>query len=281
MSDAVSRFRWPVATQPVVRAGGRFPMVAHNAALVYRSPATVALHLYSYTAKLWIGARTVRLQPGDFTLTPANAESRYDLEAPGHHLCVHFEAQPAGRDSFALPVHWRPGPHGQRLTERVQEVIHLWTLGQGPGADAALARRAAGTALQSVLLWIAVTVGGRRALAAPTRVDAVLEEVRHHLDEHYRVPLDVPALARRVGVSQNYLSRQFRAKHGMTMQRYVLGRRVELARHLLAVTPLPLKAIAVEAGLGNPQYFHRQFRRATGRGPAEERKRVTSIPMSG
>ena len=102
--------------------------------------------------------------------------------------------------------------------------------------------------------------------------DAALDEVRRQLDEHGREPLDVPALARRAGVSQNHLSRRFRARHGMTLQRYLLGRRIELARHLLAVTRLPLKAVAIEAGLGNPQYFHRQFRRATGHSPSEERK---------
>lgn len=280
MPHAVSSFRWPVSAVPVVRAGGRFPMLAHNPGLEYRSPQTVAVHLNYYTGKFWLGKRAMRLQPGDFTLTPARMASHYDLDAPGHHLCIHFEAQPPGREAFALPLHWRPGPHEQRLAEHFQEAIHLFTLGQGQGPAATLARRAAGTELQSLLLWIAVTVGERRTLAAPTRVDKVLDDVRRSLDEHYREPLDVPALAKRVGVSQNYLSRQFRTQHGMTMQRYVMGRRIELARHLLAVTSMPLKAIAVEAGLSNPQYFHRQFRRATGRGPAEERRRVTSIPMS-
>ncbi|MDB6168801.1 MAG: putative AraC family transcriptional regulator [Verrucomicrobia bacterium] len=223
---------------------------------------------------MWLGRRLVRLQPGDFTLTPARLKSNYDLDEAGHHLCIHFETLAARRFPLRLPLHWRPGPHAQWLGERLQEIIHLFRLGDGTSREAKLARHAAGAALQGMLLWLAVTVGPRQtaAVAAPTRVDGALDDVRRHLDEHYRRPLDVPALARQVGVSQNHLARRFRARHGMTLQRYVLGRRIELARHLLAATRLPLKAVAIEAGLGNPQYFHRQFQRATGHNPSEERR---------
>ncbi len=249
-------------------------MVAHNPGLVYVSPATVALHLHDYTGNLRLGRRLVRLQPGDFTLTPALLPSTYDLEAAGYHLCLHCEALPASQVALRLPLHWRPGPHGRWLSERMQEIIHLLRLGEGEGVETGLAQEAAGTALQSLLLWIAVTVGARRRTlaAVATRVDGALEAVRRWLDEHYREPLDVPALARQVGVSQNHLSRRFRARHGMTLQRYVLGRRVEFARHLLAATQMPLKAVASEAGLGNPQYFHRQFVLATGHSPSEARE---------
>ena len=248
-------------------------MPAHNPGLVYVSSETIALHLHNYAGKMWLGSRLVRLQPGDFTLTPARLPSNYDLDEAGHHVCIHFDA---GRKvgSLHLPLHWRPGPHAQWLSERLQEIIHLFRLGSGRGPEAALARLAAGTALQGLLLWIVVMIGSRRPAtgSVPTRVDDALDRVRRHLDEHYRRPLDVPALAKQVGVSQNHLARRFRARHGMTLQRYVLGRRIELARHLLAATRLPLKTVAIESGLGNPQYFHRQFRRATGHSPSEERK---------
>jgi AraC-like DNA-binding protein len=247
-------------------------MPAHNPGLVYLSE-TVALHVHGYAGKMWLDRRRVRLQPGDFTLTPARMRSHYDLDAAGHHLCLHFAPLPVKAGALRLPLHWRPGPHVQRLNERLQEIIHLLHQSAGDTAGSRLAHQAAGTALQALLLWLAVTVGPGRpvALAAPTRVDGALDEVRRILDEHYREPLRIPELARRAGVSQNHLARRFRARHGMTLQRYVLGRRVELARHLLATTQLPLKAVAVESGLGNPQYFHRQFRRATGHSPSEER----------
>ncbi len=274
MAYSVYSLSWPRAAVPVLRNGGRFPMQEHNPGLVYVAPATVALHLHDYTGRLWLGRRLVRLQPGDFTLTPAQMPSHYDLDRAGHHLCVVFESLPAGPAPVRLPLHWRPGPRGRWLGERLQEVIHLHRLGRGEGSDSAVARVAAAVTLQSLLLAIAVAVGARpetAVAAAPTRVDGVLEQVRQHLDGHYREPLDVPAMARGAGVSQNHLSRRFRARHGLTLQRYVLGRRIELARHLLTTTRMPIKAVAIEAGLGNPQYFHRQFVQTVGHSPSRER----------
>lgn len=264
---------WPRQTVPVIRSSGRFPMVARNAGLVYTSPQTVALHLHDYTGSMWLGRSRVTLRPGDFTLTPAGMASNYDLEAPGHHLCVHFEAVAAGGDTMRLPLHWRPETHGRWLSDRLWDIIHFCRQGDTP--EARLSRAAAGCALQSLLLWLAATTAGRTGRRRQRgRVDADLGKVRRHLDEQFRSPLDVPALARRFGVSQNHLARRFRAQHGMTLQRYVLSRRIEFARHLLNVTRLPLKAVAIESGLGNPQYFHRQFRLITGHSPSEERARA-------
>jgi len=169
----------------------------------------------------------------------------------------------------------------------LQEIIHLRRLADGETTEAKRARVAAGTALHGLLLTMAVMVGAHpqpSSDAKPTRLDGAVDAARQWLDEHYREAVEVPALARKFGVSQNHLSRRFRAQHGMTLQRYVLGRRIELARHLLAHTQMPLKAVAIEAALGNPQYFHRQFVAATGRSPSEERERAGSsagVPLAG
>lgn len=229
----------------------------------------MALHLHDYAGKLWIGRRLIRLEPGDFTLTPAGVVSRYDLEAPGDHLCVHVENVPSSKSAMKLPLHWRPGVHQRRLSEQMQTIIDLRR--RAEGGESNLPKLAAGTALQSLLLWVAVMAGNAESERMTGKVDDTLNRVREHLDEHFREALDVPSLARRFEVSQNYLARRFRERHGMTMQTYLLNRRVELARHLLTMTRLPIKAVAIESGLGNPQYFHRQFRLVTGRSPSEER----------
>lgn len=106
---------WPRSIVPVLRAAGRFPMVAHNPERVYLAPSTVALHLHHYTGRLWLGDRAMNLEPGDFTLTPAQLPSRYDLEEAGTHLCVHFDDVSATTAAavVALPWHWRPGPQAR------------------------------------------------------------------------------------------------------------------------------------------------------------------------
>ncbi|MFI5356707.1 MAG: helix-turn-helix domain-containing protein [Opitutales bacterium] len=281
MALSTEVLRWPRRALPVIRSCGRFPMTAHNATLVYVSPRTIALHLHDYTGTMWLGSRPVRLQPGDFTLTPARLPSNYDLDLAGTHVCVHFTARPPGKEAVMLPLHWRPGTRGRWLTERLLEIIRLQR--DAGEAHRALAEPAAGYALQSLLLELALVAATSRpgTAAARTRVDLSLEKVRRHLDEHYREPLDVPDLARQCDVSQNYLAQRFRARHGLTIQRYLLGRRIELAEHLLRFTRLPLKVVAVEAGLGNAQYFHRQFRRATGTSPSSVRAQALAAVRNG
>jgi AraC-like DNA-binding protein len=275
MPSATLQMNWPRVAVPVICSSGRFPMVAHDVGLVYNHPRTMALHLHDYAGSMWLGRRKVTLRPGDFTLTPAGMLTRYDLDATGHHLCVHVDALETTGEMMRLPLHWRPDTHERWLSERLWDIIHLYRRGETTAA--VLARQAAGNALQSLLLWLAATIAdGTTRRRKPGRVDGDLGKVRRHLDEHFREPLDVPALARRFGVSQNYLARRFRGNHGLTLQRYILSRRIEFARHLLNVTRMPLKAVAIESGLSNPQYFHRQFRLATGRSPSEERAQAAA-----
>lgn len=266
--------KWPKMAVPVVRSGGTFPMKARNQGLVYRSAATMAIHLHNYAGTLWLGGKAVALQPGDFTLTPAGLSSHYDLDAPGYHLCMHVETLPAGRAALTLPLHWRTGSQARRVQERMQDVIQLYRTHLEAGADAGLAKLAAGAALQSLLIWVALIAARRQPLRVHPagRVEGAMERVRRYLDDHYRESIRVPLLAKNAGVSQNYLARRFREEQGMTLQRYLLGRRIDLARHLLAFTDMPVKAVAIDAGLGNPQYFHRQFVRAVGHSPSRERE---------
>ena len=249
-------------------------MITHNAPLQYITPQTTALHLHDYAGKMWIGNRLIRLRPGDITLTPAGIISRYDLDTPGDHYCVHFEPEEGERSAVNLPLHWRPGVHERRLREQLQGIIDLRRQVEWTRSD--LPRLAAGTALQSLLLWVVITASNSMGEPTSSKVGDKLDQVRRHLDEHFHENVNVATLARRFEVSQNYLARHFKERHGMTMQRYLLRNRVELARHLLTATQMPIKAVAIESGLSNPQYFHRQFRSVTGRSPSEERVLATT-----
>lgn len=271
MTSRAAYLFWPLAGRPAILTCGHFPMVAHNATLEYCTPQSTALHLHQYAGVMWLGDRRIRLRPGDLTLTPAGMPSRYDLPRPGQHFCVHFQAEAASGAVARLPLYWRPGAHGRWLSERLEEMTALQR--QGETAGAALARAAAGTLLQGLLLWLALQTrpaGGKEG-GRVSRVDANLEPVRSYLDAHQREPVSLPTLAKRFGISQNYLARRFRQRHGMTIQRYLLSRRIDHARHLLVATDLSLKAVAIEAGFGNPQYFHRQFVRMVGHNPSRER----------
>ena len=119
------------------------------------------------------------------------------------------------------------------------------------------------------MLWLAARV--QRPAVVSTRAsqaERALARAEEYLDRRLAQPLSVPRLAEVVGLSQSHLARCFRARHGVTIPRYLLTRRVELAQQLLITTDLSIREIGRRVGWPDPQRFNKQFRRITGRSPS-------------
>ena len=80
-------------------------------------------------------------------------------------------------------------------------------------------------------------------------------------------PLDVPALARRGGVSERSFYRKFTDATGKTPAHFVESLRLDAARTLLAMG-LPLKAIAGKVGLNSSARLGHAFERRFGMAPS-------------
>src|SRR6185295_4887236 len=104
--------------------------------------------------------------------------------------------------------------------------------------------------------------------------DFAIEEAAAWLDAHPAEELRVAALARRVGLSQNYLARRFRERFDRTLPGYFLERRIALARQMLLATELSVKEVAARVGISDAQYFNKQFRRFSGESPSACRERL-------
>jgi AraC-like DNA-binding protein len=74
-------------------------------------------------------------------------------------------------------------------------------------------------------------------------------------------------LATELAISHGNLLRVFREEHGCTIQEFIRARRAELARDLIVTTELPLKEVALRAGMGDLQYFNKVIRAETGMSP--------------
>jgi AraC-like DNA-binding protein len=94
------------------------------------------------------------------------------------------------------------------------------------------------------------------------------------IDRYMTRDVRIREICRNAGLSQNYLARLFRKQYGCTMNRYLINRRLEFARHLLECTSLPIKEIGVRAGLPDPQHFNKLFRKITGKSPSAFRKKA-------
>lgn len=94
-----------------------------------------------------------------------------------------------------------------------------------------------------------------------------------HLNDHLADPnLDLDQLADAAHVSPSSLGRAFRDVLDTTPWRYVMRRRIDHAKRLLADTDRPLADIALDAGFYDQAHFSRTFKRFTSTTPGTFRE---------
>lgn len=114
------------------------------------------------------------------------------------------------------------------------------------------------------------TLTAQEATAGP------IDRIRLHILENPRTDLDLASLAEVGGVSPRHLSRLFQSELGVSPAAYVELTRIDIARHLLEDSTLPIKAIAYEAGFGSTATLRRAFLRSIHVTPQEYRLRFQS-----
>jgi AraC-like DNA-binding protein len=130
------------------------------------------------------------------------------------------------------------------------------------GADALIADLAEG-------LLAGEGPGGRPVPAR--RVDAaVIERARQFLDAERTRVVHSSELEAITGLTRYDLARQFRLMFGTSPHRYLLMRRLDLARRLI-LEARPLADVAGEAGFADQAHFTRVFKAAFGLTPARYR----------
>jgi AraC-like DNA-binding protein len=107
---------------------------------------------------------------------------------------------------------------------------------------------------------------------APWQARRVAEMIRQRLDGD----IHLADLAGECGLSVSHFTRAFRKSFGMSPYRWLLERRIDRAKSLLATGGLSLADIALQAGFSDQTAFTRAFGRIVGDSPARWRRAVTS-----
>lgn len=103
---------------------------------------------------------------------------------------------------------------------------------------------------------------------------ARLQRVLHHIHSHLPQPLPNEMLAERAGVSESHFRRVFMDAVGMPPHRYILGRRLALARKLLVMSELPIAVIAAECGFYSQSHLTKSFQATHAATPAAYRRQM-------
>jgi transcriptional regulator of acetoin/glycerol metabolism len=100
---------------------------------------------------------------------------------------------------------------------------------------------------------------------------AAMRRVREYVDAHLGASMDLAMLAGIAGVSIHHFARGFKQSAGVTPHHYLVQKRVERARDLLAQTDLPLSEIAYAVGFSDQSHLARHFRQMLGVTPGQFR----------
>ncbi|MEI9984451.1 MAG: AraC family transcriptional regulator [Aliidongia sp.] len=87
--------------------------------------------------------------------------------------------------------------------------------------------------------------------------------------------IDFNEIAAVCRLSRSHFGRAFRCSTGLPPHRWVMERRVEMAKSLLADSNLPLAEIAVASGFNDQSHLTRVFSRAEGETPGAWRRQRT------
>jgi AraC family transcriptional regulator len=99
-----------------------------------------------------------------------------------------------------------------------------------------------------------------------------LQRVDCFITAHLAGPVSLADLAGATGLSRMHFAAQFRAATGRRPHEYLLGRRIEVAKALLADQDRPLVEIALSVGFQEQSHFSTVFKRHTGTSPAAWRR---------
>jgi AraC-like DNA-binding protein len=240
-----------------IASGGHFDADDHVCATRVR-PDHLLLHVNAGRGRLVLEGRERTVEAGRWFWLAPGQEHAY-AAGPGRGWDLHF-------------VHFA-GPVADRTY-------------RGSGLEPATAVRPSSPAIDSAFRAVVQSLlsrtdaRGLRSLRLLYGLLLVLvdqERARHPDEERIAPalalgPADVGEMARACDLSPWHFTRLFKRVMGRTPWRWVLERRTEQARELLAGTDLPVKEVAARCGFADPDYFGRFIKRETGMSPRGYRR---------
>lgn len=108
--------------------------------------------------------------------------------------------------------------------------------------------------------------------SVPSTSSQKLENVKSYIDKSFQTKLSLDELSDRFFISKYHLSREFKAKYGMTIGNYILIQRITFAKKQLRFTNLSIDEISENCGFLDTAYFIKVFKKSENTTPLQYRK---------
>ncbi len=100
------------------------------------------------------------------------------------------------------------------------------------------------------------------------RIKAAVDEAVDILRREWNEPPSISALARRVGINECYLKKEFRQQTGMSIGEHIRGQRMKKALEMIETGRYSILETALFVGYSNPSYFSTIFKNFYGHLPS-------------
>ena len=101
--------------------------------------------------------------------------------------------------------------------------------------------------------------------------------VKRYIDLHFKEALTLDQLAQEAHINKYYLSHAFKREYGVSPINYLITKRIEESKYLLAETDLSTSQIAQLLGFSSLSYFSQVFRRTQSISPMEYRHNARGL----
>lgn len=115
---------------------------------------------------------------------------------------------------------------------------------------------------------------GEQEQTEDNSVSRMVQKAKELIWKYYSEGITLEEAARKLFVSEEYLSTQFKKETGSSFTETVRHYKIEKVKQLLLDTPLKLNQIAELAGYSDPKYMSKVFKEEVGMLPSEFRKLV-------
>lgn len=106
------------------------------------------------------------------------------------------------------------------------------------------------------------------------KTTVVMNKLITYINSHYNQNITLEQLSELCGLSTFYLSKVFKKHVNMNFSDYLAYVRIMVAKRLLKDSGMSMKAISMEVGYSDSNYFARVFKKYENMTPTEYRNRV-------
>ncbi len=215
--------------------------------------------------------------PGQTLLVPPRCATRWRLSGGVDIAVFYFTAPTQGASgrfvelaaAAAAPLQF----FDALVSETMQQIFH--ELHRGMDCDHQYAGKLADVMLEQACRALVADQTDKRFLPRHAHFHR-LQKVLSYIGEHPGEDLSIKMLAHLAGVSQTHFRQMFQEATGQPAHRYVLAKRLEKARKLLAGSSMPVAAVAVACGFSSQSHLTVRFNAAYAITPAAYRKHATA-----